>query len=189
MLSVPAKMRRVPASHSHGPDPAPRALADITAVVYEELRSLARRHLSNERPDHTLQTTALAHEALLRLHGDREARNADKDQFLTLAARAIRRVLVDHARGRSRLKRGGAAFRVPFDENQHAAAFDVVTVSHLLDDLATVDATQARVVELRVFGGLTFAQIAKTLRISQGTAHSEWRMARAWLLDRLEPVP
>lgn len=167
--------------------PAEAAVEELTTMVYAELRTLARRHLARERPGHTLQTTALVHEAFLRLREQREVEPADEGRFLILASHAIRRILVDHARGRARIRRGGDRERVSLDENEPATApFDVLVVSDLLDRLASIDRLQAQVVELRVFGGLPFLQIGEALGISTGKAHGEWRMARAWLLVQLE---
>lgn len=168
----------------------PTAFARLWPLVYEELRRLAARLLRGERAGHTLRPTALVHEAYLRLV-DQRAAWQDQPHFLAIAAQAMRRVLVDYARGHLASKRGGAAARVPFDGAIEAAAADevalddVIEVDRALTDLAAVDPLEARVVELRYFGGLTVEETAAALGVSPATVKREWQMARAWLFRRL----
>ncbi|MEM7206097.1 MAG: ECF-type sigma factor [Planctomycetota bacterium] len=186
--STPPDLPSVPVSRQELPDWNDDSLRELVPEIYDELRRLAARHLRRERADHTLQTTALAHEAFLRLRTQRRLDVGDRAHFLALAARLIRRILVDHARARRRSGRGDAPPAVALDGAALAAerGFDALELSDLLDRLATVDPLQARVVELRVFAGLSFEEVGRAAGVSTGTAHKEWRMARAWLLVRLE---
>ena len=140
--------------------------------------------MRRERAGHTLQTTAVLHEAYVKLVDQRNVDANDRTRFMSIAANVIRRVLVEHARGRSRQKRGGDWQRVPIECHELRSgdgAVDVVLVSDLLDKLALVDELQVRIVELRVFADLTFGEIAAATARSVGTVHKEWRMALAWL--------
>src|ERR1017187_5527462 len=157
-------------------------------LVYQELRRLASSYLRQERPDHTLQTSALVNEAYLRLAGNRRLQSTDRQQYLRIASRAMRHVLVDHARRRSAQKREGGV-RVDLDE---AAAIDVANLEDLLvvdtalQKLAGVDARQAEIVELRYFGGLSVPETAEALNVSEKTVKRDWAVARAWLRGELE---
>lgn len=188
---------------STGPDYNPLVRAEPEELDHEEsdallkslystLRSLAARRLSEERRDHTLQPTALVHEAWLRLEADLAAKSATKEQFLGLASRAMRRVLVDHARAKGRNKRGGSWRRVAIAEDVAAnvddPGIDVLALDEALLALEAVSERQARVVELRFFGGLDNPRIAEVLGVSTPTIGREWRIARAWLMARLESV-
>ncbi len=163
------------------------AAEELARVLYEELRSMARREMAEERPDHTLQPTALAHEAYLRLLGSEGTSFENRAHFFASAATALRRVLVDHARSRARDKRGGGLVRVPFadlDPEEAPAqlpAAELLALDAALERLAVLDPLKARVVELRFFAGLTFEQLAKALGLSESTVQRHWRMARAWL--------
>lgn len=163
--------------------------ARLFAIVYDELRRLAAAALRRERADHTLQPTALVHEAFLRLVDVPEDRWNDRGHFIALAARAMRRVLVDHARGRNALKRGNAEVRVPFEDVDIAAGepgdVDLVALDDVLERLAALDARQARIVELRFFGGLTVEETAALIGSSPRTVKRDWQMARAWLRREL----
>ena len=157
---------------------------DRMAEAYDELRRLAHRFLSHQQPGQTLSPTALVHEAYLRLIRTDHLDEVDPRPFFGLAARAMRSVLVDHARRRGRLKRGGGAHRVPLDDVvdlYQQRAMDLVALDEALSELAQVDADQARVVELRFFGGLTEAESARILGVSPRTVGRMWRGARAWL--------
>ena len=171
------------------PDPDPQdGLGSSTGLqiqVYDELHRLAQRYLSGERREHTLQATALVHEAWLRVgeHG-----TADRDHFLALSARAMRRVLVDHARSRARQKRGGDWERVTLSGvllDDDGRDPDVLEIHELLERLAERDERAARVVELRFFGGLTVPEVARVLGVSTGTVDTDWFAAKAWLLREL----
>jgi RNA polymerase sigma factor (TIGR02999 family) len=161
----------------------------LLVLVYDELRSLAAALLERERPDHTLQPTALVHEAWMRLIDQRETEWRDQRHFLAIAAQAMRRILVDHARARRRIKRGGEWARVEAGEAEGAAAdpdLDLVAVDAALTKLRSVAERPARVVELRFFGGLASPQVADVLEVSLSTVEREWRFARAWLASELE---
>lgn len=163
------------------------ALASLTPLVYAELRRLAQRALSRERPDHTLQPTALVHEAFLRLHGGRPASCHDRLHFLSLAARLMRCILVDHARAQKAIRRGAGALKLPLEriEEPAAAPVDLLDLDAALSELAAADARKARVVELRFFGGLSVEETAETLGVSTPTVILDTRLARAFLFDRL----
>jgi RNA polymerase sigma factor (TIGR02999 family) len=165
------------------------AFGALMPVVYEELRKLADHYLRQERRDHTLQPTALVHEAYLRLAGIREMELRSRAHFYGAAARIMRRVLVDHARERRALKRGGpSAVVVPFDEALGAAidgGADFVALDEALDALEAIAPDHARVVELRYFGGLSVDETADYLRVAPATVKRHWAFARAWLFKRL----
>jgi RNA polymerase sigma-70 factor, ECF subfamily len=167
------------------------ALAELTPLVYQELHRIAGRHIAREGPGHTLQATALVHEAFLRLVDQRRVAWENRGHFFNLAASLMRRILVDHARRAHRLKRGADAPRVPLDEVTDSAATsgldlaDVLTLDAALDALTAVDPRQSQIVELRFFGGLTLDEVADAMAISSGTVKREWAFARAWLYERL----
>jgi len=162
-------------------------LERLLPVVYDELRALARAHLRRERPDHTLQATALVHEAYLRLLGDAAAWN-DRQHFFRAAAEAMRRILVDHARGRTRDKRGGALVRIDLSEVDVADGRDP-ELTLALDDafcrLEKQDPGAADVVRLRFYAGLSVQETASATGLSERTVKREWAFARAWLYDAL----
>ncbi len=164
------------------------ALDAASAVVYPELRRIADAYLRRERADHTLQPTALVHEAYLRLQAAGQLRFEDRRQFYALAAQLMRRILVDHARGVRAQKRGGGAAHVAVDEvavYDPRSADEFLVLHDALDRLAAVDARKARVVELRYFGGLTLEETAELVGVSVATAHREQRLAQAWLTAAL----
>ncbi|MEZ5416112.1 MAG: sigma-70 family RNA polymerase sigma factor [Vicinamibacterales bacterium] len=166
----------------------PGALDAASAVVYPELRRIADAYLRRERADHTLQPTALVHEAYLRLQAAGRLRFEGRRQFYALAAQIMRRILVDHARAVTAKKRGGAAVHVPIDG---AAAYDpasadaFLVLHDALERLARFDARKARVIELRYFGGLTLDETAQVVGVSTATAQREQRLAEAWLTSAL----
>lgn len=157
----------------------------LLPLVYEELRAIAARYLRQERAGHTLQPTALVHEAYVRLIDQTSVRWNGRSHFLAVAAIAMRRVLVNHARARRRLKRGGQEMkRVPLDDAVgvlEERAGDLEALDEALTKLAAMDPQQARIVELRFFGGLTAPETAEAMGISERTVHREWALARAWL--------
>jgi RNA polymerase sigma factor (TIGR02999 family) len=161
------------------------ALHALIPLVYAELRQVARRCLRGERTGHTLQTDALIHEAYLRLIDQRHVQWENRAHFFAIAARLMRRILVDHARGRDRAKRGGGAVRKPLEEAMLLAAeqvnVDVVALDTALSKLMTIDSRQGQIVELRFFGGLTIEETAVALRVSPATVKSDWNLAKAWL--------
>lgn len=158
----------------------------LTPVVYAELKALAARALRQEREGHTLQTTALVNEACLRLLGDEAAASANRAQFAALAAQAMRRVLVDHARRRLAAKRPDPAERIDIEEiDLPTDELDLVGLDGALDRLAELSPRQARVVDLKFFAGLELEQIADMLEIARPTVVRDWRMARAWLQREL----
>jgi RNA polymerase sigma factor (TIGR02999 family) len=166
------------------PDAADRLLA----VVYAELRREARRFLRRERADHTLRPTALVHEAYLRLAAQHEAGWENRAQFFAVAAQAMRRVLVDHARRRKAQKRPAARLQVELAEDAAVAPprpADLLALDAALEDLAARDPRRARLVELRFFAGLTVPEAAQVLGVSPRTVDREWQLARAWLHRRL----
>ena len=164
------------------------ALERLTPLVVMELRRLARAYMRRERRGHTLQTTALLNEAFLRLTDARRVRWQDRAHFLAMAARLMRRVLVDHARSRGYIKRGGGARRVTLDEGLARSgepALDVVELDRALEALAAVDPRKSRLIDLRYFGGLSVDETAEVLQVSPDTVKRDWRLAKLWLLREL----
>jgi RNA polymerase sigma-70 factor, ECF subfamily len=166
-----------------------RAMDQLAPLVEAELRRLARGLMRRERHGHTLQPTALVNEAFVRLMDARHVRCTDRAHFVGLASRLMRRVLVDHARARAYHKRGGDAERVALTEDVAIAPDDhsvnVIAVDRALEALAAVDPRQARVVELRFFGGLSVDETADVLHMSADTIKRDWRLAKAWLAREL----
>jgi RNA polymerase sigma factor (TIGR02999 family) len=164
------------------------AMDRLLPVVYQEMRRLAAGYLRGERAGHTLQPTALAHEAYLRLLGERHYGWQGRRHFLGVAARAMRSILVDHARRRKAQKRGGGQAPIPLDATMIVAGSRPVAFDDLdraLDDLARLSERQARVVELRYFGGLTIEETGEVLGVSPVTVKRDWAVARAWLFREL----
>ena len=160
------------------------AQAEVYSVLYDELRRQARACMRGEPEGHTLQTTALVHEAFLRLASAECPEWQHRVHFLAVAARAMRRVLIDMARARATGKRGGRALHVPLDVSvpfPPNSSVDVLAVDEALDRLARLDRRKSQVIELRFFGGLTNEEIAAVLGISTDTVGRDWRLARAWL--------
>jgi RNA polymerase sigma-70 factor (ECF subfamily) len=182
----PASVTELLRAWSEGDD---GALDRLVPLVEAELRRLARGYLGRERRGHTLQTTALVNEAFLRLTDARRVRWQDRAHFLGIAARLMRRVLVDYARRRGFQKRGGGAQQVTLDEGLVVApdpAFDIVALDRALEALAQVDVRKSQVIELRFFGGLTVEEAAAVLNVSSDTVKRDWRLAKLWLLRELE---
>lgn len=159
------------------------ALTKLIPLVYDELHKLASRHLRRERSDHTLQTTALVHEAYLKLVAQKDANWQNRAQFFGVAAQLMRRILVDHARRHQASKRGGSFYKVTLDEELASSveSDELLVLDRALDQLAAFDPRQSRVVELRIFGGLTLEETAQAINTSPRTARREWSMAKAWL--------
>jgi RNA polymerase sigma factor (TIGR02999 family) len=171
-------------SAGHAPSPD-----GLFVQLYDELRALAQWHLQSERPDHTLQSTALVHEAYLRLSLRSPADWNSRNHFMSLAAKVMRQLLVDHARTRNRLKRGAELERITLAE-VHAALrtpdpIGIQAVDSALRRLAKLDPRQAQIVELRFFGGMSIPEIADLLRLPPETVKRDWAMARAWLSRKL----
>jgi len=162
----------------------------LMPLVYEELRRLARACLEGERRGHTLQPTALVHEAYLKLVGQKDARFENRGHFFRIAANAMRRILVDHARTRGRDKRGGESAPVPLDElllPYEQRGIDVLALEEALQALAELDERKAALIELRYFGGLSMTEAAAALDVPLRTSERDWTLARAWLRGRLSP--
>lgn len=163
----------------------PEAEAELIPLVYKHLHRLAASYMRGERPDHTLQATALVNEAYLRLVPQRGRGWEDRAHFFAVAARLMRQILVEHARARQAGKRGGeVAARLPLDEALEfspARSRELIQLDNALESLEQLDPQQARVVELRFFGGLTVEETAEVLGISQRTVKRDWRVARLWL--------
>ena len=167
---------------------AEEAHAELLPLVYEELRRIAHLYLRRERSDHTLQPTALVHEAYLRLIDQQSVDWRNRAQFVGLAATMMRRVLINYARDRSTDKRGGDARRVSITLAEEAVdppAIDVLAVHEALERLESFDSRKSRVVELKFFGGLTTVEAAEVLGVSDATVERDWKLARAWLHDAL----
>ncbi len=168
------------------------ALDELTPVIYEDLRRLARALLSRERPDHTLSATALVHEAYLKLIDQRRVQWRNRANFFGAAAHIMRRVLVDHARSRLTGKRGGSAPKLAMSENialVDALSEDLLDLDAALTALAAADARKARVVEMKYFAGMTNEEAAQALQISDATVERDWTLARAWLINALTNRP
>ena len=164
------------------------AAARLMPLVYEELRRLARDYLRRERGDHTLQPTALVHEAYLRLVDDSRVNWQNRAHFYGVAAKLMRRILVDHARARNAEKRGGLVPKVPLDEARDlppAATNDLVALDGALQDLARTYPRKSEVVELKFFGGLEAEEIAEVLQVSPKTVLRDWQFAKLWLCREL----
>jgi len=165
------------------------ALNRLMPLVYDELRRLASHYVRHERPGHTLQTTALVHEAYLKLVDHKNVNWQTRLQFFAAAAQVMRHILVDYARGRRALKRGGDRLRLSLEDGIICVddnGTDLLSVDEALNSLAAIDLQQSRVVELRVFGGLTIEETAEALRVSPRTVKREWSMAKAWLHRQLK---
>lgn len=165
------------------------ALDKLMPLVYGELRRQASRYLQKERQGHTLQTTALIHEAYLKLVGLNQIEWQNRAHFFAIAAQAMRRILVDYARERHREKRGGFGENLPIDEaiqiSLKEKSVDLIALDEALTHLAKIDERQARVVELRYFSGLSIDETAEVLGVSNATVRNDWNMAKAWLYQRI----
>jgi RNA polymerase sigma factor (TIGR02999 family) len=171
---------------SHGDN---AALAELTPLVYEELRRLAHHYMEGERPNHTLQTTALVNEAYLRLADQTNPNWQSRAHFFAVAARAMRGILVNYAKSNQAQKRGGGAARIELDEAAILSpeqSKEIVDLHEALERLATLNSRKARVVELKYFGGLNHDEIAEVMKISTVTVRRDWMFAKTWLYDELQ---
>ena len=169
-----------------------QALEELLPLIYDELRRLAHNFLYSERPGHTLQTTALAHEAYLKLIDQKSVHWQNRAHFFAIAAQAMRRILIDSARRHAAQKRGGAAEKVSLAEVANISTgspTDLLALDHALNRLAALDQDQSRIIELRYFGGLTIEETAEVMKSSPATVKREWQMARAWLYQELNAGP
>ena len=165
------------------------ALQALMPLVYDEMRRLAHRYLRRERPGHTLQSTALVHEAFVRLTGNAPPQWEDRAHFFGIAAHRMRQILVEYARSRNAGKRGGAAIKLAIDSVDvpgQSPGLDIVALDDALNDLARFDPQQSRVVELRFFSGLSIEDTAEVLGISESTVKRDWNTARVWLFRELD---
>lgn len=165
-----------------------QALDKLTPLVYQELKRLASRYLRRERQEHTLQSTALVHEAWLRLIDQKQVHWQNRAQFFGIAAEMIRRILIDHARNRQAVKRGDGAIKLTLDDalaTPDRRDLDLVALDDALRDLAKLDSQQSRLVELRFFAGLSVEESAEVLGVSPATVKREWATAKAWLYREL----
>lgn len=167
----------------------PQALEQLTPLVYDELRRLARNYMRTERGNHTLQATAVVHEAFMRLI-QANVQLQDRNHFFALASRLMRRVLVDHAKARTRMKRNAGIREFLNDDADSATQtpFDVVALDDALESLMQLEPRLAQAIELHYFGGMTYEQIAAAAGASTATVHRDIRLARAWLLNEIEGV-
>ena len=165
------------------------ALDDVIRAVYQELRRMADHYLRLERPGHTLQPTALVHEAYLRLIDQTQVNWQNRAHFFGVAAQMMRRILVDHARTKQRDKRGGPATKLSLDEVMDVSkgrAADLVALDAALESLTEIDPRKSRVVELRFFGGLSVEETAEVLEVSPQTVMRDWKLAKAWLFQEMK---
>lgn len=185
MEKTPAEVTRLLQEWSKGNQ---AALETLIPLVLDELRTIARRHFAREPVDHLLQPTALVNEAFLRLVRQQNVDWQNRQHFFGVASLLMRRILVDHAKSDHRLRRGGAVVKVSLDDTKVVAQEpdpDLVALDTALQDLAKVDARQAKVSEMRLFGGFSHEEIAESLDVSVTTVKREWRLARLWLFREL----
>lgn len=186
-MSSPGEITRLLAQWSSGNQ---AALDSLLPVVYEELRRLASNYMRRESPDHLLQTTALVHEAYLRLVDQRNVNYQSRSQFFALAAQVMRHILVDYARGRDRVKRGDGVPPIPLDDVALLSddrAEELIAINTALESLTAIDPRKGRVFELRYFGGMSVEEAAEALKVSPVTVARDWRMAKAWLRREIAP--
>jgi RNA polymerase sigma factor (TIGR02999 family) len=187
-LKRPTKQHEITQLLAEWSDGNQSALDELYPLVYDELHRLARRYMSRERQDHTLQTTALINEAYVRLVDQRNVHWANRSHFFAISAQIMRRILIDHARRHAYAKRGGGAQQVSLDEAAtvtRSAGAELIRLDEALKSLAEMDPRRSQVVELRYFGGLNNEEIAGVLNISENTVTRDWNMARAWLHQQL----
>lgn len=185
-MSRPAEVTELLRAWSEGD---PTALDALIPLIEVELRRLARSYMARERRDHTLQATALVNEAFVRLTGAEHVQWKDRAHFLGIAARLMRRILIDHARRHSFKKRGGGMREVAIEDVRlavHPTKVDLLALDRALESLSIVDERKARIVELRYFGGMTIQETADALNVSVDTVKRDWQVAKLWLLRALE---
>src|SRR6266478_100582 len=181
----PHRVTQLLAEWSNGDD---AALAELTPLVYEELRRLAHHFMEGQRPDHTLQATALVNEAYLRLADQTSPNFTNRSHFFAVAAQAMRQILVNYAKASQSQKRGGGALKVELDEAAIVSpeqSKEIVDLHEALERLATLDSRKAQVVELKYFGGLNYDEMSEVLKISRVTVRRDWEFARLWLYTEL----
>src|SRR5258705_7465187 len=180
VMSSPKEVTRLLVDWGNGDQ---EALDELIPLVYDELRRLARRYMRRESQDHTLQTSALVNEAYLRLIDQRSVQWQNRAHFFGVAAQLMRRILVNHARSRSRVKRGGRMQVVSLDEQAVVAkeVSEVIALDVALKNLAEMDPRKSQIVEMKFFGGLTNEEVAEVLKVTSRTVEREWRKAKAWL--------
>jgi RNA polymerase sigma factor (TIGR02999 family) len=164
------------------------SLDELIPIVYDELRRLARHYLNNERADHSLQPTALVHEVYLRLNGQKNVQWKSRAHFFSVATQMMRRILIDHAKGLQRSKRGAGAIKLSLDEViilSDEGSIELIALDEALTKLSVIDPRKSHVVELRYFGGMSVEETAEILGVSRKTVMREWAMARAWLYREL----
>lgn len=184
--SSPNQITQLLVAWSNGDESARERLVP---VVYEQLRHLAQRYMRRERPGHTLQTTALVHEAYVRLDGSDKLNWQNRAHFFAISAQLMKRILIDVARQKHQLKRGGGAFQVSFVDDLAVSAepsVDLLALDEALTRLQQLNSRQAEIVELRYFGGLKEEEIAEVLKVSLRTVQHDWRLARLWLYRELK---
>ena len=184
----PHEVTQLLAEWSHGDN---GALAELTPLVYEELRRLAHHFMEGQRPEHTLQTTALVNEAYMRLADQTKPSWQNRAHFFAVAARAMRQILVNYARSNRAQKRGGGALKVELDEVAIISpeeSKEIVDLHEALERLAALDSRKAQVVELKYFGGLNYDEMAEVLKISPVTVRRDWEFAKLWLYTELHSV-
>ena len=167
------------------------AFAELTPLIYEELRRIAHRHMGGQRPDHTLQTTALVNEAYLRLADQTNPSWQNRAHFFAVAARAMRQIVVGYARSQQSQKRGGGALKIELDDAALVSpeqSREIVDLHEALERLGTLDSRKAQVVELKFFGGLNYDEIAEVLKIARMTVRRDWEFAKLWLYTELHSV-
>ncbi len=185
MISTPTEITQLLIAWNQGDE---AARDELMPLVYDELRRLARGYLRRERPNHTLQPTALVHDAFLRLVDQSQVNWQNRAHFFGAAARLMRQVLINHAEARHAAKRGGSAERVSLNDVDRLTVeqeVDLVALDEALKNLERIDPTQGQIVELRFFGGLTIEEIAEVIGVSPATVKREWSTARAWLRREL----
>jgi len=181
----PHRVTQLLADWSHGED---AALSELTPLVYEELRRLAHHYMGRQRPNHTLQATALVNEAYLRLADQTSPNFTNRSHFFAVAAQAMRQILVNYARASQSQKRGGGALKVELDEAPLVSpeqTTEILDLNEALERLATLDSRKAHVVELKYFGGLNHDEIAEVMKVSTVTVRRDWAFAKAWLYSEL----
>jgi RNA polymerase sigma factor (TIGR02999 family) len=182
------EVTRLLADWSRGDD---AAFAKLTPLIYEELRRIAHRHMGGQRPDHTLQTTALVNEAYLRLADQTNPSWQNRAHFFAVAARAMRQIVVDYAKSQRAQKRGRGALKIELDEGAIVSpeqSQEIIDLHEALERLGTLDSRKAQVVELKFFGGLNYDEIAEVLKIARMTVRRDWEFARLWLYTELHSV-